>query len=353
MTTTSAAVGLAIGRDQAVSARSPQQAPAAALIAALERQLDTLYAALDNVQSGMLILDRDLRVVYCNPALFNMFQSERTPADIRARKPHYEELLREAARNREGRRFHYDRGEEVSGTLAVDQDDYVARRLDWVRSGGLDPVELKMTSGKVSRCHLTVLPDGGRMLVYNDVTDIIRHAQELERLATTDGMTGIYNRRHFLTLADREWDRTCRYRRPVALLIFDIDYFKCINDTFGHQVGDSMIVHLANLARACTRGSDVLARIGGEEFALLLPETGVCQAQELAERLRAEVAENPLAARSDVIPATVSIGLAEKSLEMSEFCHLMRAADAALYDAKRAGRNRVVCYEPSGASRTG
>jgi diguanylate cyclase (GGDEF)-like protein len=351
MTTTSAASGP--GRDRAVSPRSPQHAPAAARIAALERQLETLYAALDNVQSGMLILDKDLRVVYGNPALFKMFQSERTPADVRTHRPHYEELVREAARTREGRRFHYDRCAEIAGTLAVDQDDYVARRLEWVRSGGPDPVELKMTSGKVSRCHLTVLPDGGRMLVYNDVTDIIRHAQELERLATTDGMTGIYNRRHFLTLADREWDRTCRYRRPVALLIFDIDYFKCINDTFGHQVGDSMIVHLANLARACTRGSDVLARIGGEEFALLLPETDVCQAQELAERLRAEVAENPLAARSEAIAATVSIGLAERGVEMSEFCHLMRAADTALYDAKRAGRNRVVCYMPSAAPRTG
>ncbi len=181
------------------------------------------------------------------------------------------------------------------------------------------------------------------MLTYSDVTDIVRHAEELERLATIDGMTGIYNRRHFMTLADLEWNRARRYGRPLSFLMIDIDFFKSINDRFGHEVGDQMIVHLTTLARACKRESDVLARIGGEEFALLLPETDLAQARLVAERLRREVGENPLIAKSDRILTTISIGVAVRNVTMVGIADLMRAADQALYDAKGAGRNRVAC----------
>jgi diguanylate cyclase (GGDEF)-like protein len=185
------------------------------------------------------------------------------------------------------------------------------------------------------------------MLTYSDVTDIVRNAQELERLATTDGMTGIYNRRHFLTLADREWSRAKRYRRPLSLLMIDIDFFKAINDTYGHQVGDRMISHMAGLARDCKRDTDVLARIGGEEFALLLPETTLDQANIVAERLRCEVAGRPLGAADMFVAATVSIGVAAADTSTVEFLQLMKAADQALYEAKRAGRNRVMCIAQS------
>lgn len=294
------------------------------LNAALQ-QLTTLYAALDNVKSGLLILDGQLRAVYSNPALHALFRSLNAE-HIRKNKPPYSELL-----------------ESAHSAKAVKLDDYVSRRLAWLRSGDATPMDLNMSDGTVVRCHLAVLPGGGRMLIYSDVTDIIRNAQELERLATTDGMTGIYNRRHFLALADREWNRARRYHRPLSLLMIDIDYFKAINDCFGHQVGDEMIAHLAELARECKRDSDVLARIGGEEFALLLPETTLVQANVVAERLRCDVAEKPLGTASRSIPATVSIGVATTANSVVDFSALMKAADEALYDAKRAGRNRVVC----------
>jgi diguanylate cyclase (GGDEF)-like protein len=291
-----------------------------------QEELKTLYAALDNVDSGLLLLNADLRAIYSNPALPDMFKYV-SAAEIRETKPRYSDLVKGAA-----------------AASAVDLEDYVARRLAWVKSGDTTPMDLPMADGRVVRCHLTRLPGGGRMLIYSDVTDIFRNAQELERLATTDGMTGIYNRRHFLKLADREWHRARRYRRPLSFLMIDIDYFKSINDNFGHEMGDQMIVHLANLARECKRETDVLARIGGEEFALLLPEADLREARALAERLREEVAENPLVASLHRIPATVSVGVATACATMMEISDLMKASDHALYDAKRRGRNRVICF---------
>jgi diguanylate cyclase (GGDEF)-like protein len=290
-----------------------------------KQSLETLYAALDNVRSGLLLLDKDLRAVYSNPILHAIFRAN-SSAEIRETKPLYADMLAASAQ-----------------AVAVNLEDYVTRRLEWVRSGDAKPIDLAMTDGTTMRCHLAVLPDGGRMLIYSDVTDIVRNAKELERLATTDGMTGIYNRRHFLTLADREWARARRYGRPISFLMIDIDYFKSINDKFGHQIGDEMIVHLANLARHCKREYDVLARIGGEEFALLLLETDLAQAQVVAERLRSEVAANSLVVASRSIPATISIGVATSLEAMNNISELMKAADQALYDAKRAGRNRVIC----------
>jgi diguanylate cyclase (GGDEF)-like protein len=293
------------------------------LLRLAQQELQTLYAALDNVHSGLLILDGNLRARYSNPVLHTMFNAF-SAQQIRHERPFYGDMLQGAA----------------SG-LAVNVEDYVARRLAWVVSGDTAPMDLTMSNGTVLRCQLAILPDGGRMLIYSDVTDIIRNAEAMEQLATVDGMTGIYNRRHFLILADREWDRARRYARPLSFLMIDIDFFKAINDRYGHEVGDRAIVHVANLARGCKRATDVLARIGGEEFALLLPETDLGQAQLVAERLRCEVARSPLIEVAH--PATVSIGVAAADQEMANISDLMKTADQALYAAKHSGRNKVVC----------
>lgn len=301
---------------------------------AATEELATLYAALDNIENGILLLDHELRARYANPALHAMFKSPQKFVDG---TPLYAEMLEHARR---------------SSAYAVSPDElkqYVARRLAWVSSGDRTPVDQHLSSGRVIRCQCAVLPGGGRMLTYSDVTDIVQHAEELERLATTDGMTGIYNRRHFMVLADRECNRSRRYGRPLSFLMIDIDFFKSINDRFGHEVGDQMIVHLTTLACACKRDSDVLARVGGEEFALLLPETDLAQAQLVAERLRRDVAENPLIANSDRIATTISIGVAARTEAMTGIADLMRAADQALYDAKGGGRNRVVCGTGAGS----
>jgi diguanylate cyclase (GGDEF)-like protein len=291
-------------------------------LGAARQELETLYAALDSVHSGLLILDAELHARYSNPILHDMFKVF-SATEIRNGRPFYGDMLRAAA-----------------SASAVNLEDYVARRLAWVASGEAAATDLNMSNGTVLRCQLAKLPNGGRMLIYSDVTDIVRAAEEMEKLATIDGMTGIFNRRHFLALADREWYRARRYGRPLSFLMIDIDFFKAINDRFGHDIGDRAIVHVANLAGHYKRGSDLLARIGGEEFGLLLPETETAQAELVAERLRRAVAASPLAEVSH--SATVSIGVATSDETMAGISDLIKSADQALYAAKRAGRNRVM-----------
>lgn len=299
-----------------------------AVIAAQADELTRLYAALDQIEQGIMLLDRDLRVLFMNRAIKSFFD---TPPDLATRQPHYEELLHHALRTK------------AYAVSSGDLRKYVSRRLARVRAGDPAPMDQRLSTGQIIRSHCAVLPGGGRMLSYSDVTDLVRHAEQLERLATTDGMTGIFNRRHFLALADREWRRARRYHRPLSLLMIDIDFFKSINDRFGHEMGDQVIMRLASIAGERKRDSDVLARIGGEEFALLLPETTLQQAHVVAERLREDVARTPLVAAQGVVPTTISIGVAATGPHTSGIADLMKAADQALYDAKHSGRNRVVC----------
>jgi diguanylate cyclase (GGDEF)-like protein len=173
-----------------------------------------------------------------------------------------------------------------------------------------------------------------------------QHAIDLEMLAAIDWLTGIYNRRHFETLARAELARCQRYMRPLSILMLDVDHFKAINDRFGHAAGDRVLQTIAALCRGAKRDSDVVARLGGEEFALMLPETTEAAAVQLAERLRQQVLECAPTVDGEKLDVTVSIGIAGASLRTSGIEALLRRADQALYEAKRKGRNRVVVSRP-------
>ena len=221
-------------------------------------------------------------------------------------------------------------------------DEFISRRIARVRAGDPTPTDLRVSDGRFIRSQCTVLASGGRMLTYTDVTDLARNAEQLERLATTDELTGLSNRRHFLALAEAEWSRFQRYNRPLSLIVFDIDHFKSINDQFGHDVGDRALAHVAKLCMESKRSLDIAARTGGDEFVVLLPETELAQADIVADRLRQEVAEHPLQADGARIPMTVSIGVAGAALSMSGIDALMKLADRSLYQAKADGQNRRV-----------
>jgi diguanylate cyclase (GGDEF)-like protein len=200
---------------------------------------------------------------------------------------------------------------------------------------------LRWADGRVIRHQITALRGGSRLLTYTDISDLARTTEQLEKLATTDGLTGLVNRRQFIALAEVELARFRRYRRPVSMLLLDIDDFKAINDRFGHDVGDRMIVHVAMLCDENKRTADVVARVGGEEFAVLLPETDLESSSAVAERLRHLVSTRPLEAGGDQVSVTVSVGVAEFDPTMTGVSDLIKLADRMLYRAKRAGRNRI------------
>jgi diguanylate cyclase (GGDEF)-like protein len=166
---------------------------------------------------------------------------------------------------------------------------------------------------------------------------------DLREQATHDGLTGLCNRQHFTVLAQNEWDRARRYRRPLSLLMIDIDHFKSVNDHYGHEVGDRVLIEIAEVCRNIVRTTDIVARLGGEEFAVLLPETRLDDAGVLAERLRRAASEMSLAHGEGTLSVSVSIGASEAS-PATDIPALLRQADQALYEAKGSGRNRVSLF---------
>ena len=167
----------------------------------------------------------------------------------------------------------------------------------------------------------------------------------VEQLAITDGLTGLYNRRHFLELAEHEFQRARRYRRPLAAIMFDIDHFKHVNDTYSHAVGDQVLQALATHCRDSLREIDFIGRYGGEEFAVLLPETDILAAKAVAERLRRCMAENPVHTDQGPITVTISLGVATITDDCPDLAKLLDRTDVALYAAKSSGRNRIMQFQ--------
>ncbi len=177
--------------------------------------------------------------------------------------------------------------------------------------------------------HAAAAFDGARLLA------------EVQRLAVTDELTGAHNRRHLFELAEQEFRQATRYQRPLSAIMFDIDRFKDINDRYGHAIGDRVLSWVADHCRSVIRSADVWGRYGGEEFAVVLPETTLEGARELAERLRRLVADTPISTARGPVPVTISLGVAELQPTMRDVHALIDRADAAMYFAKRTGRNRV------------
>lgn len=163
-------------------------------------------------------------------------------------------------------------------------------------------------------------------------------------LARTDGLTGLFNRRHFFSLAEQVFAVSTRYRTPISVIIFDIDHFKLVNDRWGHHMGDNILKHIARISLEQVREADVLARYGGEEFIVLLPNSNADEAFSVAERIRKNVMSYRIDPKRTQAGITVSAGIAEKSMKMTTLDHLIRCADQALYTAKESGRNCVKIY---------
>jgi diguanylate cyclase (GGDEF)-like protein/PAS domain S-box-containing protein len=221
-----------------------------------------------------------------------------------------------------------------------------------VRSGQAARIEHEVTLGRADGAQRTVLlaksalepesgESGGIIGVLTDITERKQMERDLHRLATTDPLTGAANRRQFMAAATQEVERSLRYGNGLSMIMLDVDHFKRINDEFGHSVGDEALVAVVNACRATLREVDVVGRMGGEEFAVLLPETALTGALEVAERLRRAIA----AARPRQAPAglvlTASLGVAQRTTGETLVDQILGRADRALYAAKNEGRDRV------------
>lgn len=217
---------------------------------------------------------------------------------------------------------------------------------------------LTLASDRVARGDLDVdvpLSGGGELLqltgVFNDMVRRLREGRdELERLSVTDELTGLANRRRLMAEIGREVTRSLRNEHPFAILMLDVDRFKSFNDSYGHQAGDFVLKRLAITLRKCVRDVDTVARYGGEEFMVILPETAMAEAKQVAERIRAttEADRYSPAEGVDELNVTVSIGLALFPAHGDSLEALIAAADDALYRSKEGGRNRVTAAKGPG-----
>ncbi|AWI80014.1 hypothetical protein CEW87_11930 [Parazoarcus communis] len=237
----------------------------------------------------------------------------------------------------------------AAGKLSLDPTTF-AQRLDMLRERAQTVYgeELAHRDGRwIERDFIPIRSTGstdallGFLRVYRDVSARKQQEKALWLLATTDPLTGVRNRRAFLDKVDAELVRVRRYRNNAALMMLDLDYFKRVNDLHGHAAGDAMLCHVVTLAHSLLRASDLIGRLGGEEFAILLPATGLAGALELAERLRSTLENTPLVYQNRDIGATTSIGVSLMQADDSNAEMILARADSALYAAKHNGRNRV------------
>ncbi len=224
--------------------------------------------------------------------------------------------------------------------LMLTASDDVPTRVRVLEAGASDYVS-KPARPEELRARLSV------HLKLKQLHDELRHkTEELDRLAHTDTLTGIANRRHFDEALEREVDRSSRYRRPLSVVMIDLDHFKQLNDTHGHLGGDHALKAVADVLVREVRKPDLVARYGGEEFAVVLPETSARDAVTVAERIREKLASMCVVWEGQELAVTASMGVAScPSVAVARAEELLERADSALYAAKASGRNRV-CRAP-------
>lgn len=286
-----------------------------------------LRAMAEASYDAYIMIDKDDTILFWSPAAEKLFGW--TALEALGQKMHpliTPEEYHEAAIAGLKQFAHTGKGAVMNSVM-----EFIAIRKD----GTHFPVERSVSSFKNEDEYYAV----GQL---RDITKRKLAEEELERLATTDSMTGLNNRGYFMTLAKSEIDKSRRYGRDLSLLMLDADEFKHINDTYGHSVGDKVLQSLAATMRSTLREVDITARIGGEEFVALLPETSLENAIALATRLRENIAAQTVSlANGNLIHCTVSIGVTAFLDKDSGIEAMLKLADEALYTAKKEGRNCV------------
>lgn len=287
--------------------------------------------AIDQSRIGLFILDRTFRVVWASQPIDTFMGIN--PADTIGMdkrtlvKGPISRLFENGERYVRNTETAYDNGSHLEGRI------YHVLPRGRVAERWLEHESYPITSGAYA---------GGRIDIYRDLTDRVQLENELSHRATHDYLTGLLNRQQFEVLLDQEISRSRRYEAPLSLIMFDVDRFKRINDSLGHEAGDVVLKKLAGELKKAMRESDSLARWGGEEFTLMLPDCSLEDAGRMAEQLRTRVLDVNFGPKIEHL--TISLGVTgyhdgESSRE------LLRRVDDALYTAKQQGRNRTVVTE--------
>lgn len=290
-----------------------------------DRAVNLLSTAIEQSPSAAVITDVDGRIQYANPKFLAMSGYER--AEILGENP------RVFQSGETPPQVYKDLWQTILGG-EVWSGEFLNRRKDnshYVVSAKISPILQK--PGVIS----------GFLAIQEDITETRRLQRQLEHLATTDGLTGSYNRSHFLNLFGQELRRADRYSQPFCLLVFDLDHFKSVNDNYGHQAGDQVLAAFAGIISSALRDSDLFGRLGGEEFGVVLVQTDHDGASLLAERLRIAIEKMRVTCGGTAIQVTVSIGGTQWQSSDRQIEPVLNRADNALYEAKRNGRNRV-CF---------
>jgi diguanylate cyclase (GGDEF)-like protein/PAS domain S-box-containing protein len=285
-----------------------------------ENRLLLLKRAMETIEIGVTITDKNGMITYTNPA------------EARMHGYTVEDLI-----GRHASIFSSEKPQK-SESMDIDKMDHWKRdSINVLKDGSVFPVQLVSTSVKDDNGDAI-----GIITVSEDITERKKLEEQLKELATTDPLTGCYNRRHFFELGEREFQRSKRYGHPLSLLMLDIDHFKKINDTYGHPIGDRTLKEMTETCLSTLRESDLLGRIGGEEFAILFVEAGLESAVNLAERIRKALSEIGIQAEKETVSFTVSIGVSASREDDTGLEDILKRTDDALYKAKNSGRNRVM-----------
>ncbi|MDR1727774.1 MAG: diguanylate cyclase [Acidobacteriota bacterium] len=309
----------------------------------LEKILEAMSQFIDFDKSAVLLSEGDNFVVKSNNGFGASRVAEGMPVDVvRDKFVNKITLTREAVISndldtcfREDAPAGGDGGGVLAGIPVIYRDDL------------LGVIVMSCRDKAVSKELLFTLAGQAGVAIQN-----ARLFEKINTMATRDGLTGLYNRRYFFELAEMEFARYKRYGSPLSVLMMDIDHFKGINDKYGHAIGDRVLTHLARKLDTLLRESDIVGRYGGEEFAVLLPETQPDVASVIAERIRKAIEDDVVWTDGfGVVRYTLSIGVGAFARESESVAEVFNAADKRLYEAKEAGRNRVMVQEAADGMR--
>lgn len=293
---------------------------------------ELLQEAINSISAGLIIYDEQDRLVMCNKAQLQIFNAIR---DVLVPGTHFADILREGVR----------RGVFLGAVGQTDQ--WLVDAMAKHRASDGRPHEQALAGGLWVQITEHRTPSGYLVGSRIDITERKRLEHELRDLATVDTLTGLPNRRHFMSRLKEELERVQRgTTQQACVLMLDLDHFKRVNDTLGHAGGDRLLRHFADLLREQLRLSDSCGRLGGEEFAVVLPGSDLEAARHFAERLRRKLADTPIQIEGEEVRITVSIGLTPIRHADSTPDVILKRADEALYQAKAAGRNRVEAEVP-------